>query len=81
MLWIESSIVGMKLADTMVRMLGEAMIIMDRSWNSLLENELEHLVKNVEGAQLLNFKVDSLRSIAIKANKLLNYYADKKCYD
>ena len=39
------------------------------------------LVKTVEGAHLLNFKVNSLGPIAAKASKLLKYCDAKKRYD
>ena len=65
----------------MVKMLGQAMLLMERSWNSLSEEDLKQLVKCVEGARLLRFKVDCLEPVAAKAERLLKYYAAKRRHD
>ena len=79
--WAESSVIGTELATAMVKMLGQAMLLMERTWNSLSEEDLKQLVKCVEGARLLRFKVDCLEPVATKAERLLKYYAAKRHHD
>ena len=51
--WVRFSMLGRELASSIVRMLSEAMLSIGRSWNSLLEDELEQLIRYVEGAHTL----------------------------